>query len=339
MQVPPEQRARFAENQECYLRFRTMLERAGNVEHAVTIKDSEMQKLARDGFTQLMKERLAKKPELLDYLLPDYGVGCRRLTPGPGFLEALVEDNVTVLKKGIAKAHPTGLKLEDGTRLDFDVLVCATGFRTSAPPPFRVAGVDGHLMESRFTPFPETYMSVATDGFPNYFMMLGPNASIGTGPLTTMMEKTGDYIVKCIRKMQKENIVGMEVKKERVKDFSAVAANYFKRTVYLDNCTSWYRNLGGRGDRISGIWPGSALHAMETLRSPRWEDYNYRYEGEDGSGKEINRLGWLGNGWSVVQVEEGSGELAHFLRPDYVDAPATPFPEETRAYKEWPFSH
>ena len=131
----------------------------------------------------------------------------------------------------------------------------------------------------------------------------------------------------------------MEVKKQRVKDFSTVAANYFKRTVYLDNCTSWYRNGGGRGDRISGIWPGSALHAMETLRSPRWEDYNYRYEGEDGSGKEVNRLAWLGNGWSVVQIDEGAGELAHFLQPEFVDAPAAPFPEETQVYKQRPFSH
>ena len=298
-----------------------------------------MQQLSRDGFTQLMRERLAKKPEILTYLLPDFGVGCRRLTPGPGFLEALVEDNVEVLNKSIAKAHATGLELHDGTKLDFDVLICATGFRTSAPPPFRVAGVGGQLMASRFDPFPETYMSVATDGFPNYFMMLGPNASIGTGPLTTMMEKTGDYIIKCIRKMQKENIAHMEVKKQRVRDFSAIASNYFKRTVYLDNCTSWYRNRGGRGDRISGLWPGSALHAMETLRSPRWEDYDYKYEGEDGSGKEGNRLAWLGNGWSVIQVEEGSGELAHFLQPEFVDAPAAPFPEQTRVYQQWPFSH
>lgn len=298
-----------------------------------------MQQLARDSFTELMKNRLAKKPEIFDHLLPEYGVGCRRLTPGPGFLEALASDNVKVLRNPIAKAHSTGLELQDGTKLDFDVLVCATGFRTSAPPPFRVEGVDGQLMASRFDPFPETYMSLATDGFPSYFMMLGPNAAIGTGPLTTMMEKTGDYIIKCIRKMQKENIAHMEVKKERVKDFSEVAANYFKRTVYVDNCNSWYRNNGGRGGRISGLWPGSALHAIETLRSPRWEDYDYRYAGEGGSGKEVNRLAWLGNGWSAVQTDDGAGELAHFLLPEAVDDPDEPFPEDTRAYRERPFSH
>ncbi|EED21311.1 monooxygenase, putative [Talaromyces stipitatus ATCC 10500] len=336
----PEQRARFAKDPEYYLKFRTTLERAANLEHSVTLKDSQMQNLAREAFTSLMTERLSKKPEILKHLLPDFGVGCRRLTPGPGFLEALVEDNVTVTNAPIKRAYENGLELQDGTMLDLDALVCATGFRTSAPPPFRVVGVNGQLMSNRFHPFPETYMSLATDGFPNYFMMLGPNAAIGTGPLTTMMEMTGDYIVKCIRKMQKENIVRMEVQRRRVRDFSAVAENYFKKTVYLDNCSSWYRNEGGKGPRISGLWPGSALHAMETIRSPRWEDYDYKYEGEDNEGKEVNRLAWLGNGWSIAQTGNGeAGELAHFLQPAFVDVPAKPLPEETFVYKQKPFSH
>jgi hypothetical protein len=299
-----------------------------------------MQRFVREDFTNLMRERLAKKPEIFDHLLPDFTVGCRRLTPGPGYLEALVEDNVDLVKTPILKAHATGLELQDGSKLEFDVLVCATGFRTSAPPPFRVAGVDGQTMVAKFDPFPETYLSLATDGFPNYFMMLGPNAAIGTGPLTTMMEMGGDYIIKCIRKMQKENIAKMEVQKGRVKDFSAVVDNYFKRTVYLDKCSSWYRNAGGRGNRISGLWPGSALHAMETFRSPRWEDFNYVYKDEeDGSGKEVNRLSWLGNGWSIAQMDGDIGELAHFLQPGLVDIPAEPLPEETKMYKQRPFSH
>lgn len=124
-----------------------------------------MQRLAREGFTTLMKERLSKEPEILKHLLPDFGVGCRHLTPGPGFLEALVEDNVTVTNTPIKAAHATYLEFQNGTKLDLDVLICATGFRTSATPPFRVAGVDGQLMSTKFHPFPETYMSLATDGF------------------------------------------------------------------------------------------------------------------------------------------------------------------------------
>jgi cation diffusion facilitator CzcD-associated flavoprotein CzcO len=216
-----------------------------------------------------MQQRLAKKPEILKTILPDFSVGCRRLTPGPGYLEALVEDNVEFISTPIAKAQPNGLQLADGRSINLDVLICATGFKTSAPPPFPVIGVNGQTMESKFKPYAETYLSLAIDDFPNHFMMLGPNAAVGTGPLTLIMEATGDYIVKAIRKMQKEKVIKMVAQKRRVKDFSAIVDNYFKKTVYLDKCSSWYKT-GQAGSRITGLWPGSALHAMETLRSQRW---------------------------------------------------------------------
>jgi hypothetical protein len=212
------------------------------------------------------------------------------------------------------------------------------GFNASAPPPFPVIGRDGQLIKTKFEPYPETYLSLATDGFPNFFMMLGPNGAIGTGTLTTMMERTGDYIIKCMRKLQKENIKSMEPQARRVKDFSKVVDHYFKKTVYLDDCNSWYRSKRGTGDRITGLWPGSALHAMECLRSVRWEDFEYKYDGEDGE-NESNRLAWLGNGWSNVQLDSQSGDIAHFLQPSLMDVPAEPLPEDTATYKLLPFSY
>ncbi|KAL6821577.1 hypothetical protein V8C40DRAFT_267898 [Trichoderma camerunense] len=331
----PEHKAKFTNDPQYYLNFRTIIEREGNSAHSLTFKDSETQRLAREDFTALMKEKLAKKPHILEVLMPNFSVGCRRLTPGPGYLEALGEDNVDLINTPISEATGTGLVLQNGEIKELDILVCATGFQTSAPPPFSVVGKHGQTMMKKFEPYPETYLSLATDGFPNYFMMLGPNAAIGTGPLTTMMEKTGDYIIKCIRKLQKENISSMEPKSARVKDFSEVIDRYFKDTVYIDKCSSWYKSKGGKGDRIVGIWPGSALHALETLRSPRWEDFNYVYNEET----QTNRLSWLGDGWSAPQVNPEDGELAHFLQPAFVDLPASPYPEETVEYRQLPFSH
>ncbi|KAF7960488.1 hypothetical protein EAE96_000168 [Botrytis aclada] len=333
-----EQKARFANDPEHYLEFRTIIERNGNSVHAMSLKDSEQQETARDDFTELMKEKLAKNPEIFKALLPSFSVGCRRLTPGPGYLEALVEDNVDFIDTPILKASANGLILKSGEERELDVLVCATGFQASAPPPFPVIGRNGQSMKEKFEPWPETYLSLATDGFPNYFMMLGPNAAIGSGSLTIMMEMTGDYIIKCIRKIQKENIARMEVQKRRVQDFSKVIDHYFQKTVYVDDCSSWYRSNGGKGDRITGLWPGSTLHAMECLRSPRWEDFDYVYEGED-DGEECNRLAWLGNGWSIAQIDSQEGELAHFLQPGMVDIPAEPFPEETSIFRMRPFSY
>lgn len=283
----------------------------------------------------MMTEKLASKPEILESILPDFSVGCRRLTPGPGYLEALVSENVDFVNTHIARAHETGLELVDGRKLEFDILVCATGFDAATAPPFPVAGVNSQTLQERFADFPETYLSIATNGFPNFFMMFGPNGGIGTGPLTTILEAAGDYIIRSIRKMQKDSIKKMEVKQRRVQDFVQYMDNYFKKTVYMDSCNTWYR----KNNRVTVLWPGSALHAMEAFRSPRWEDWDYVYEGEEEGGKEVNRMGWLGDGWSLLQVDGEVGDLAYFLQPGQIDIPEGPLPERTAANRQRPYAY
>jgi hypothetical protein len=282
-------------------------------------------------FTAMMKERLSSKPQIAEILTPSFAVGCRRLTPGPGYLEALVEENVNFVSDKIKCVTESGIELENGIDIPLDVLVCATGFNVSAPPPFAVVGKNGITMQQRFSPTPESYLSVTVDGFPNYFMMLGPNSAIGSGSLTMILEQEGDYITKCIRKLQKEDYVSMMPKRERVKDFMEYVDAYFQKTVYLDECNSWYRSEGGKGDRIIGLWPGSTLHALETLRAPRWEDFEYETTKE-------NMLGWLGNGWSVTQ-QDGGGDPAWYLEGSEVDLPEIGKPENTRRYLLRPFSN
>ena len=95
-------------------------------------------------------------------------------------------------------------------------------------------------------------------------------------------------------------------------------------------------HAGGRGTAGGAV--ASSLHAMEVFRSPRWEDYDYEYHGEK-DGVEGNRLKWFGNGWSSAQVDEAGGELAFYLQPEFVDIPASPYPEKTRVYQMRPFSY
>jgi hypothetical protein len=278
----------------------------------------------------MMRERLKKKPEIADFILPSFAVGCRRLTPGPGYLEALVEDNVDFISDQISEIVPEGIVLETGRKIEIDVLVCATGFNASSPPPFEVYGKNGKSLQERFTPHRETYLTMTVDGFPNFFMMLGPNSAIGSGSLTMMIETEGDYIIKCIRKLQKEDYISMMTKPERVKDFMDYTNEYFKNTVYMDECNSWYRSDGGKGDRITGLWPGSTLHCLEALRAPRWEDFDFETKDE-------NRLRWLGNGWSVTQLD--GGDPAWYLEPSLQNVPVAGKPEDDEEFKRRPFSH
>lgn len=341
-QVSPEQRQEFANNPEVWYKLRKAIEVDGSTIHDISIRGSEMQRMAMGLFESNMKGRLSKKPEIADFLIPSFGIGCRRNTPGPGYLEALGEDNVEFITDAIEELTETGVKLKTGREVPLDALVCATGFNASAPPPFPVYGKAGLPLQTRFNPYPEAYLSLAVDSFPNMFFMLGPNSAIGSGSLTIILEVEGDYIVKCLRKLQKEDYATMEVRPELVADWGAYCDEYFKKTVYTDNCNSWYKSDGGRGERITGLWPGSPLHALEALRAPRWEDF----ELEPVEGRRSNRLKWLGNGSSITHMpktdgKEGEyeGDPAWYVEPVFQSLPLAGRPEDDPVFKMRPFSH
>ncbi|KAI0403963.1 flavin-binding monooxygenase [Xylaria palmicola] len=341
----PEQRQEFAQDPEKLQSFRREIETDANIIHESTFRGSSMQDGLMSMLREAMKQRLASKPEIADHLIPTFGIGCRRPTAGPGYLEALCASNVDFITDGIAAVTSGGVQLASGREVPLDAIACATGFQVSRGPPFPIAGRGGLTLAERFTPFPEAYLSVAVDAFPNLFMMLGPNSAIGAGSLNAILEAEGDYIVKCVRKLQKEDYATMTVRPERVRDWRAYCHEYFKDTVYTDKCNSWYKSDGGKGDRIIGLWPGSTLHAIEALRAPRWEDYEL--ESRDGAG--ANLLRWLGNGWSATQTkadeEQGGGQQkyqgdpAWYIDPTFVDVPTERRPEEDAVFKMRPFSH
>ncbi|KAH8901310.1 FAD/NAD(P)-binding domain-containing protein [Thozetella sp. PMI_491] len=323
----------FKNDPTAYRTFRKTIEEDGNMVHHASLQGTAMSNMFIELFSKITKKRLATKPELLPYFLPDFGVGCRRLTPGPGYLEALIQDNVEFIPTAIDSINETGVKLSDGRQVAIDVLCCATGFDTSLIPPFPVVGKHGCTLAEKFTPYPKTYLTMMVDDLPNFFIILGPNSSIGAGTLTILLEAEGDYVVKCIRKLQKEDYASLVPRQVRVQDFSDYVGEYFKRTVYMGKCKSWYKTGGGLGDRISTLWPGSILHAMETLRAPRWEDFEF----ESLCGHE-NRFRWLGNGWSETLMP-GGGDPSWYLNENELDCPLAGKPEEDLRYKARPFSH
>ncbi|KAF1851910.1 FAD/NAD(P)-binding domain-containing protein [Cucurbitaria berberidis CBS 394.84] len=348
--IPEDLRERFANDPDYYHKFRLSVEEDGNGIHAVTMKGTPLQLGAKDMFYQHMKKRLESKPEIFDALIPSFSPGCRRLTPGPGYLEALTESNVSFITSSITHISESAIHTADGAAHEIDALVCATGFKSSAPPPYPLIGTNGLTLTEKWSQRPVTYCSHSIAGFPNLFTMLGPNSAIGSGSLTFMIQNMGDYIIKAIRKIQKENIASLVVKEEREADFTEYVDAYFEGTVFADECRSWYKNKGT--GEVVGLWPGSTLHCVEAMRSPRWEDFEYVYldelEGANheeglngvnaGEGKKrANRLAWLGNGWSVNQLEER--DLAWYLYPEFLNKPVAPRPEEKESYRIRPFSY
>lgn len=217
-----------------------------------------MQLGAQEVFVENMKRRLAKKPELVDELLPSFPPACRRLTPGPGYLEALTDEKVSIIKSNIVKVNETGIITADGQHRAVDMIVCATGFDTSFTPRFPITGRGGLSLAEKWKNAPETYLSCTTDGFPNYFISLGPNAGLGEGNLLLLIEKALDYMIECVRKMQRDNIRAMEPRPDSVKGFTQYCDQYFAGTVFSSKCRSWYK--GGKEDgRITALWPGTCI--------------------------------------------------------------------------------
>lgn len=247
--------------------------------------------MARQDFTQSMRNRLSNKPGIAEHLLPDFPPLCKRLTPGPGYLEALTADNVNVIPKGISRVDATGIIDADGQHCQVDAIVCATGFDTSFHNRFPLYGIDRQSLNERWQERTSTYLAVTVDGFPNYFMSLGPNSALGTGNLLMLIERQTAYFASCLVKMQSQNILTMQPKPTAVNSFSDFCDEYFKGTVFSEECNSWYKGDRSNNGRVTALWPGSSLQAIQALKDVRWEDFDYTYV--DG-----NVFGWFGNGWS-----------------------------------------
>ena len=203
-----------------------------------------------------MKKQTTRKPSVLDQVLPEFPPGCRRLTPGPGYLEALSAENVNVISEPIVQVTTDGIITSDGTHRKADTIICATGFDTSFTGRFPIIGESGIPLSEKWREIPSTYLSLATDDFPNYFIYLGPASGLGTGNLLILIERQADYFVNCVKKMQLDNISAMAPKKSAVDNFVAHSDKYFAdRTIFSLSCRSWYK--GGTADgRVNALWPG-----------------------------------------------------------------------------------
>ena len=116
-----------------------------------------------------MKIKLGDDSPLLEFLIPTFSVGCRRPTPGNGYLEALTEPNVRVVTDSITEIVPEGIKTSTGEIIKVDTFICATGFDISFCPRYPVIGRNGVSLAKQWEKKPAAYLSLAVPNFPNHF--------------------------------------------------------------------------------------------------------------------------------------------------------------------------
>ncbi|OAP60044.1 hypothetical protein AYL99_05046 [Fonsecaea erecta] len=309
-----------------YLKFRKALEDKYWRRFPSTFRGSEQNIKMRERFIEIMAQRLARKPELLDLLVPDFSPNCRRLTPGPGYLEALTADNVTLIQDPIRRFTATGIETVTGEHREVDAILCATGAAIDFVPPFnvRARGVNlreawkplsqGEKADASHFGWPYTYLGLAVPNIPNLLFIHGPHGAGPSGTVPHSVEVQVTYYAKLLRKVSTQGIKAMWPSRQAADDFVAYADAFFPTTVLTDNCSSW-ANGGKPGGRVHGIWPGSAGHVTLVRKEPRWEDWEYEYRHESG-----NRLiGWFGNGWTKKERDDGEDMTAYLQLEGTVD--------------------
>lgn len=306
-QYSPEEISRFQSDSEYLLNTRRQLERRMNGSFPTFLRGSDMQGRARHYVQSQMVNKLEGHPSLTKALLPTFPFGCRRPTPGTGYLEALTDPKVeTVTGTKITDITTDGLVLEDGRLYPVDVIVCATGFDTSYKPRFTVVGSGGQSLSEEWKDEVAGYLGLAVPGFANYFSILGPNCPVGNGPVLIAIEKQVEYIVQMLSKMQKEHLQSFEVRRQATDSFNRWKDDFMQQTVWTSGCRSWYQG-GSKSSRVVALWPGSTLHYIEAIRQPRCEDYIWT------SPPDINPWAFLGNGQSSAEARPG-GDLSWYIR-------------------------
>ncbi|GAB1310989.1 Sterigmatocystin biosynthesis monooxygenase stcW [Madurella fahalii] len=302
---------KFKSDSEFYREFVKKIEVEVNNAFPIVLANSPIQAIARSKVTQYMTAMLGGNETLCKTLIPDFALGCRRMTPGQGYLLALTKPNVEVRRSEIKRFVPEGIELDSGEILKVDAIICATGFETSFRPRFPIIGRDGNLQDRWAKEVPKAYMSCAVAGLPNYFTFLGPNAPIGHGSVFTLTEHIAKYIASVIKKCQTEGIKAIAPSQEAVDDYFEHVSAFMPRTAWAAPGRSWFKN--GRVDGpVTALHPGSRIHFFHMLEKFRGEDWDYVYEG----GRR-NRFAYLGNGFSQKELTRG------FDSTWYLDEPAT----------------
>jgi cation diffusion facilitator CzcD-associated flavoprotein CzcO len=229
--------------------------------------------LARRGMLKtaaLHLRRQVSDPALRAKLLPPYPLGCKRIIYSNDFYPALTQPNVELVTEAIARIMPTGIVTADGAERPLDVLVCATGFDTThLLASLEVRGRGGQLLSEAWRDGPEAWHGLTVAGFPNLFLMLGPNT--GTGHTSTLLyiEPQARYALACMQQVSTTGQRWIDLKPEVMRAHNHALQRRLAASVWTQ-CRSWYRMEAGR---IVALWPGYTREYVRAIARPDFGDY------------------------------------------------------------------
>jgi cation diffusion facilitator CzcD-associated flavoprotein CzcO len=218
-------------------------------------------------------ENSVRDPVLRERLRPDYRAACKRLVISTNFYEAIQKPNAELVTDGIDAVEPGGVRTVDGRLHELDVLVLATGFQVDAfVRPVSVVGRDGVDLDQVWVDRPEAYLSISVPGFPNFFMLNGPNGPVGNFSLVEVAELQLGYIMQLVEGLRSGEYGQISATAEALEQLEEARVEAAKNTIWSTGCSSWY--LDDRG--IPAVWPWPFARFRAEMEKPTWEAYELR---------------------------------------------------------------
>ncbi|MGH9741335.1 MAG: flavin-containing monooxygenase [Candidatus Acidiferrum sp.] len=222
--------------------------------------------------TRHMRRKI-KDPKLREALTPKYELGCKRVLVSDDFYPTLNRENVELVTEGIAEIREHSIVTADGVERLVDVLIFGTGFRATEPLiGIRVVGRGGVEIHDTWRERMSAYLGVTVSGFPNFFLLLGPNTGLGHNSVVLMIEAQVRYVMSCLKLMKRRKRRVLEVRRETQNSFVAEVHRRLQGTVWQSGgCVSWYQEPT-TGENTT-LWPGSVVDYFRRTRSVSPADY------------------------------------------------------------------
>jgi cation diffusion facilitator CzcD-associated flavoprotein CzcO len=218
--------------------------------------------------------RQVPDPALRAKLAPDYTVGCKRILPSNKYLPAIASPNVELVTDGVREVKAHSIVTADGTEREVDTIILGTGFHVTDPPiAQRLRGADGRTMAEAAAGSPQAYLGTAVPGFPNLFMLIGPNTGLGHSSMVFMIESQLAYVMDALRTMEQRDVGAVEVRREVAEAYNRQLQEMMPGTVWLSGCSSWYLDANGRN---TTVWPDFTFKFRQRLRRFDAPSYDLR---------------------------------------------------------------
>jgi cyclohexanone monooxygenase len=219
-----------------------------------------------------MLENTIDDEELRRKLTPDHPMGCKRLVFSSDFLPALARPNVEVLSSPARYLKARSFVTEDGTERDVDVVVCATGYAAADYlGQLEVTGEGGTALRDVWRDGAHAYLGMAVPGFPNFFMLYGPNTNVGSNSVIFMLEAQARYIVRALTYLRRRGKRYIAARPEVLARFVAKIDRWMTGTVWTTQCSNYFRAPNGR---VVTQWPRSARSFWTMTRRFKPADYD-----------------------------------------------------------------